>query len=195
MKNATISQMYAYIAILAGVFALLYAYFFVVAKDVTMYSLFLLLLGLSAMEVMVILYGKLKGAHTDMARIAFVFGVLGAFGMAVHGGYDLANAINPPSLANADLPSQVDPRGLLSFGFLGVGILKFSFLMAKDKYFPEGLSWVGYISGALFLLIYIARLTVLNPTSPVLLYPVLLNGFIVSPLWFLWVGYTFLKKS
>lgn len=195
MKNTTFARMTSYTAILAGLSALAYAYFFVVAKDVTMYSLCLLLLGLFSLEVMVALFGRLKSVHEDLARVAVVLGIIGAVGTAIHGGYDLANAINPPAVLSADLPNQVDPRGLLAFGFMGMAMLKISWLMSKDKYFPEGLSWVGYVSGALLIVIYIARLTVLNPTNPVLLYPVLLNGFILSPLWYLWLGYSFLKKN
>jgi hypothetical protein len=50
-----------------------------------------------------------------------------ALGAAIHGGYDLANLINLPASAAAlpDLPSQVDPRGLLTFGVMGLGLLNY----------------------------------------------------------------------
>lgn len=69
-----------------------------------------------------------------------------------------------------------------------------SYLMSKDKYFSKNLSFLGYVSGALLIVIYLARLTVLSPANPLLLYPILLNGFIVGPLWYLWVGLS-LKKA
>ncbi len=186
--NKTFQAVSSASAILAGVFAFAYAYFFVIAKDVTYYSFFLLLLGIILIEVVVALYGRLKNVNEDIARVALVFGVIGAAGMAIHGGYDLANAINPPALLNADLPNQVDPRGLLAFGFTGLAIFKFSWLMSKDKKISKGLAWLGFISGILLVIIYIARLTVLDPTNPILLYPVLINGFILNPLWYLWIG-------
>lgn len=195
MKEAMYTRMTSYTAIFAGLSALAYAYFFIVAKDVTMYSLFLLLLGLSSLEVFVALFGRLRAVHEDLARIAMALGVVGAAGAAIHGGYDLAIAINPPVVANADLPSQVDPRGLLTFGFMGIATFKMAWLLAKDKYFPTNLAWVGYASGVLLVVIYVARLTVLDPTNPVLLYPVLLNGFVLSPLWYLWLGYSWLKTK
>ena len=139
------NKMSSYTAILAGLFALAYAYFFIVAKDVTMYSLFLLLLGLATLEVVVALYGRLKVVNEGVARIAVVLGAFGAAGMAIHGGYDLANAINPPPALDPTLPSQIDPRGLLAFGFMGVAILKMSWLMKKSKSFPQGLTFVGYL--------------------------------------------------
>ena len=179
---------------LAGISALSYAYFFIVAKDPLMYSLSLLLLGVFSLKVMVALFGRLQKVDQDFARIALIFGIFGAAGMAIHGGYDLANAINPPAVLNTDLPSQVDPRGLLAFGFTGFAILKFSWLMAKDSYFPNGLRWIGFLSGALLVVIYVARLTVLNPANPILLYPVLVNGFVLGPLWYLWLGKVFRGK-
>lgn len=187
--------MFSSVAFLAGLSALAYAYFFVVARDPMLYSFFLLLLGVCSIEIMVALFGRLKHVHEDMARLAMVLGVIGAAGMAIHGGYDLANAINPPAAVNADLPSQIDPRGLLSFGFLGLGILKSSWLMTKDKGFPQGLQWTGYATGILLVIIYLARLTVLDPTDPILLYPVLINGFIVNPIWYLWIGKVFAEHK
>ncbi len=195
MKESTFNRMFAYSAILAGIFAFFYAYYFVIAKNVTLYSLFLLLFGLAALEVMVGLFGRLKSINEDIARLALVLGVIGATGMAIHGGYDLANAINPPSVMNTSLPSQVDPRGLLTFLFMGFGIIKISWLMSKDKNYTKGLYRTGFITGLLLLVIYIARMTVLDLKSPVLLYPVLVNGLIVNPLWYLWLGYSMLKKK
>ncbi len=182
------------LGILAGVSAFAYAYFFVIAKDVLFYSLSLTLLGLFALKFFIILYGRLEKINQDVARVGVILAALGAFGMLVHGGYDLANAINPSGAVNANLPSQIDPRGLLTFGLGGLGILKISYLMSKDKYFPKNLSLLGYVSGVLLVVIYLARLTVMNPANPVLLYPVLLNGFILGPAWYIWLGLS-LKKG
>lgn len=195
MKQAIFQKMSSYAAVLAGLSAFAYAYFFVVAKDVRMSSLFLLLLGLFALEVFIALYGKLKSVNEDLARVALVLGLIGATGTAIHGGYDLANAINPPSVINTDLPSQVDPRGLLSFGFTGLSILKFSWIMSNDKFFARWIRMLGYLSGVLLVIIYLARLVVLNPTNPLLLYPVLVGGFIANPLWYVGLGLSFDKKT
>lgn len=194
MNKSTYQGYTSLIGILAAVAALAYAYFFVVAKDVRLYSFSLTLLGLFTLKLFVVLYGRLKEVHEDIARVAVTLASIGAVGMLAHGGYDLANAINPPTGINVSLPSQVDPRGLLAFGLTGLGILKISYLMSKDKNFSKGLSLLGYVSGVLLIVIYLARLTVLDPTNPLLLYPVLLNGFVAGPLWYLWVGLS-LKKG
>lgn len=181
-------------AFLAGFFALCYAYFFIVAQNVLLYSLFLLLFGLFALKVIVALYNRLEDEDKYLARVALVLGVIGTAGAAVHGGYDLANAINAPTALNLDLPNQIDPRGLLAFGFTGLATVKFAWLMTRNSYFPKWLPVVGGISGVLLMVIYAARLIVLDPMNPVLLYPVLLNGFILGPLWYLWIGVALRKK-
>lgn len=115
-------------------------------------------------------------------------------GAALHGGYDLATVIHPPATPVPELPNPVDPRGLLTFGFTGVALLKLSWLMGRSQGFPRNLPVLGYLSGVLLLVIYLARLLILDPTNPLLLYPVLAEGFIVNPLWYLWLGAT-LRRS
>lgn len=181
-------------AYLAGISWLLYAYFFVIARDVFWYSLFLTLGGLFAVKVFMALYEKLKSVDSGFAKTCMVLGVAGALGTMVHGGFDLANAINPPTGANLTLPSQVDPRGLLAFGLTGLAVLKASYLMSKAKEFPKNLVYLGFLSGVLLLIIYLGRLIVLDPTSPILKYSILAEGFIVNPLWYLWLGKIFQKS-
>lgn len=175
-------------AYLAGLAGLAYAIAFVVLKDPFWSALFLLLGGLLAIPVMVALYGRLHVVEPNFALIVLVLGVTGAIGTAIHGGYDLANVINPPQGPMPNLPHPVDPRGLLAFGITGIALLKISWLMGKSQQFGKGLSLLGYLSGILLLVIYLARLIILDPTKPILLYTVLLEGFIVNPLWYLWLG-------
>jgi hypothetical protein len=40
----------------------------------------------------------------------------------------------------------------------------------------------------LLLVIYIGRLVVLDPEHPVLLVAALATGFVVNPLWWIWLG-------
>ena len=75
------------------------------------------------MPVMVALYERLRATDPAFALWGLVLGVIRALGAAAHGGYDLANAINPPAanpLADANLPFALDPRGLLTFGIAGL---------------------------------------------------------------------------
>lgn len=181
-------------AILAGLCGLAYSYYFVIAKNVQMYSLFLLLASILVLFLVPYLYDKLKDVDNNYAKLGALLLAVGSVGAMVHGGYDLANAINPVAGLDPNLPSQIDPRGLLAFGVTGLGIFKLSLLMRESKGIPEGLSLLGLLSGVLLVVIYMARLTVLSPTNPILLYPVLLEGFIVNPIWYIWLGIALKKK-
>ena len=72
--------------------------------------------------------------------------MVAAFGSAVHGGYDLANALNPPAAANADLPSQVDPRGLLTFGVASIALFVISWLIVGSGKLPRSLGVHGHLT-------------------------------------------------
>lgn len=172
----------------AGISAFLYAVSFIFLKDPLLYSIFLMLVGKFGLAVFVVLYDVIKDVNLRFARYVLILGVLGSAGALLHGGYDLANAINPPGSSNPDLPSQIDPRGLLTFGVMGAAILKLSILLVEGKKLSQGLGYLGMLSGLLMIVVYLGRLTVLDPTNPILLYPILLEGFIVGPVWYLWLG-------
>ena len=135
-------------------------------------------------------YQRVQPAEPGFALLALGLGLAGALGAAVHGGYDLSNAINPPldnTAAAANLPSQIDPRGMLTFGVAGLALFFFSWLMSRGG-FSRGLSGLGYGVAVLLVWIYLARLIVQTPTNPLLLAPVLLVGFILNPVWYIWLG-------
>jgi hypothetical protein len=163
-------------AILAGIGGLLYAIAFVFVSRSSpalgglLSALFLTLNGLLASSVLVTLYQHLRAANATAALWALVLGSAGALGAAIHGGYDLANAINPPATMNADLPNPVDPRGLLTFGAAGIALLVNAWLIGQDRAFPRGFGYLSYVLGALLLVIYLARLIILCHAKPVLLF-------------------------
>ena len=112
----------------------------------------------------------------------------GALGTTIHGGYDLANAINPPAGAPLGLPSQIDPRGLLTFGVAAIALFVVAWLIGQGRQLPIGLSYLGYLSALLLIILYVARLVIVDPTNPIILGPALLNGFLVNPAWYIWLG-------
>ena len=92
----------------------------------------LLFLGLLSTVAIVGLYSRLREIDAPFAVWALVLQLAGAFGAAIHGGYDLANAINPPG-ADSIFPSAVDPRGLLTFGVGGIGLFVMSWQTARCR--------------------------------------------------------------
>jgi hypothetical protein len=188
MKGTSIDRLGSWMAILAAIAGFLYTVSFVVLKNPLLYALFLTLLGLYAVPALLAVFYRVRDTDAGYALLALLFGLVGATGTAIHGGYDLSNAINPPANVPAgllDLPSQVDPRGLLTFGFTGVGLFVFAWLITRAASFPKSLGYLGYLSAILFIVLYLGRLIILNPANPIILVPVLLNGFIVSPLFYL----------
>jgi len=114
-----------------------------------------------------------------------------------HGAHhiDLANALHPPASLNTDLPNPIDPRGLLTFGIAGLGLFILSWLMTQDMRLPKGLAYLGILSAILMIILYLGRLIVLQATSLVIVIPALLEGFIVNPLWYIWLGFMFLRSK
>lgn len=191
-------------SILTGISSFLYALSFIVISrndpqlGGLLSALFLTLTGFFSVKVMVTLYQKLRGLDESWAYWTLIFALAGVFGAAVHGGYDLANSINPPSeLASVltSFPSQVDPRGLLTFGVASIGLGFFSWMIMRSKEFPRNLGLLGAVSATLLMVLYLGRLIVLSPSDPIIVWPALINGFILSPLFYLWLGSVLLKKA
>lgn len=207
MKPSTFDRFAGLCAVLAGVSTFLYAVSFVVimrsapAMGVLLSALFLLLSGLLATPVLTSLAARWQRVDAGAALWVVLLGGVGALGAAIHGGYDLANAINPPNLsvelssAAANLPSQIDPRGLLTFGVTGIALFGIAALAGRDRSFGRGLRYLTWLLAALLVVIYLARLIILSPASPLLLGPVLLAGFVVNPLWYIWLGVTLWRES
>jgi hypothetical protein len=154
-------------------------------------SIALLVGGIFTVVVMVAIYRRLLPVAAAAALLGLALVVIGATGAAVHGGFDLANAINVPvsdPLADAKLPSPIDPRGLLTFGLSGLGLL---LLMVKAREFAvitPRLAGLGVLVGALMIVIYLGRLIVLDPTNPLVAAPAALTGLILTPAFYIWLG-------
>jgi hypothetical protein len=151
-------------------------------------AIFLLLGGILATPVLVALYMLVRPASPGLALWAVVIALAGAIGSAIHGGFDLANVINDPAGPGSGFPNAVDPRGLLTFGFAAIATGVFAWLIVRGGALPRGLGILAGILAVLLAVIYVGRLVVLDPTHPVLLVAALTTGFVVNPLWWLWLG-------
>ena len=182
-------------AVLTGVVGFGYAVAFVILRSTTFSALFLMLGGLLGAAALVAIYARLKETDASFALWGLILGAVGAIGSAIHGGYDLANALHPPAAVNLDLPSQIDPRGLLTFGVAGLGLWVIAWLILRGGQFSKWLGYLGYVTAALLIIIYLARLIVLDATSPLVLAPALLAGFVASPVWYVWMGVSLWKGA
>jgi hypothetical protein len=179
---------------LAGLCGFLYSVSFVLVSRAApnlgqgLSGFFLLAGGILGASALLGLYLRLAPAGGGYAMWALVFGLGGALSATLHGGYDLANAVHSPG-QTTNLPSEVDPRGLGTFGLAGAAVLAFAYVMSHDDLFPRNLVYLGYVSGALLVLIYLARLIILTPSNPLVLGPAAVEGFVINPAWYIWLGF------
>jgi hypothetical protein len=172
-----------------------YAVSFVVLKDPLLSAVFLLLGGVLVTPVLVAVRERLREAAPVAAGWAILLALAGALGSAVHGGYDLANAVHPPAAVNADLPNPVDPRGLLTFGLTGLALIFLGVLIARTGRLPRWLGYLACLNGVLLVVLYLGRLIILDPTNLLIVIPALLTGFLLNPLWYAWLGVWLLRRG
>jgi hypothetical protein len=175
-------------AILAGAVTLVYSVSFVVLKNEGLSSLSLLVNGLLATAVMVALYENVRQAEPGFALWALLLGLAGGIGAALHGGYDLAAVLHQHGAVDPDLPSAMDPRGLLTFGASGIGLWVFAWLILRSQQLPKAIGYLGYLVAVLQIVLYLGRLILFDPGNPVILVAALLAGFIATPIWYAWLG-------
>ena len=187
MQSSSFEQFAAICSMLAGIAILLYSLSFLVLHSKLLSGLFLMLTGLLATAVLTALYSRLRETDATFALWAFVLALVGSLGAAIHGGFDLATAINNQAVSS--LPSAIDPRGLLTFGVTGIGVFSIAWLIGRSGGFPRGLNYWGYLLGVLQVVLYVAYLIITDTKNPVIAVDILLTGFIVNPIWYLWLGY------
>ncbi len=177
---------------------MLYAISFVIVRQLApdvgsvASALFLTLVGILSTVAITALWARFRDVAAELALWAYVMGVVGAIGSAIHGSFDLADAIHPSSIlaaaARADVPSEIDPRGFLAFFVTALALLAFSWLIVRTQRLPRTLGLIGYASATLLVFLYLARLIILTPTHPLVAALVILNGFFLTPMWLIGLG-------
>lgn len=171
----------------AGVTGLLYSLAFVVLRNDGLAALMLTAGGLVSVVALVGVFRVVREASPGLAMVGLIFGALGALGAAVHGAYDLANVLHAPG-GTTDLPNAVDPRGFLTFGVSGLGVFILSALARQTAPIPQAWALLGLLLGVLLVVIYLGRLIILDATSLIILLPAGLTGFVVNPIWYVWLA-------
>jgi hypothetical protein len=150
-------------------------------------SLLLLLGGVLSTAVLAALYQRVREAEPGFALWGLLLAAIGVLGSAIHGGFDLAVKIHP-AFDVPGVPNEVDPRGLLTFGVTGLGLLILSWVIRRDNGLPGGLGTLGMALGVLLVGIYVTRLYILDPNNLFLLGVAGVTGVVVHPVWFVWLG-------
>jgi hypothetical protein len=179
-------------ALLAAISGFLYTAFFAAAARgrsgaAKPSAVLLMVTGLLAIPVVVGVYERLRPSDPGFALLGLVFGLLGAAGAFLHGGYDLAVLLKPAGGTPIGA-SQVDPRGLLTFGATALALFVWARLIVLGRGFPQALAGVAALLGLLLVVVYLGRLILLDPNRLVVKATALLAGFVVAPIWYVWVG-------
>jgi hypothetical protein len=154
-------------------------------------SIALMVGGILSVAVLVAIYRRLLDSAAAIGLLGLMLMAVGAMGAMVHGGYDLANSINPPVtdvLGEAQLPHPIDPRGLLTFGITGLGLLVLMLQARRSAVLPANLASLGALVGVLLIVVYLGRLIVLTPTNPLVAVPAAATGLLLSPAFYIWLG-------
>ena len=177
-------------ALLAGIGALLYAVAFVVLQRQELYSCLLVANGLLGTAALIALHERVKATSAGFARLGMLLGVVGNVGASVHGAFDLSTVVGAGagSGASADLANMADPRGFLTFFVTGLALLILARQARAGGTLPANLGLLGMATGLALVWIYLARLLILDAKNPILAVPVLVGGFILVPVWYLWLG-------
>ena len=83
-------------------------------------------------------------------------------------------------------------RGFATFLLAGMTLALFSSLLGRVGA-PRGLVRLGWATAVLLAWVWVGRLTALNPKEPWVAPAVVGAGFIGVPLWYVWLGATFVR--
>jgi hypothetical protein len=139
------------------------------------------------------LYLRVRTVDEGFALLALAAGLLGAAGTLLHGTFDLGVLANEPA-HGFDYPSPTDPRGFATFLLAGATLALFSYLLGRSGA-ARGLVRLGYVTALLLAWVWLGRLTALDPKQPWVAPAVIGSGFIGVPLWYAWVGRSFLVAA
>jgi hypothetical protein len=157
----------------------------------TVASIALMAGGLLSILVLVAVYRRLVDSAAAIGLLGLLVVAVGATGAMVHGGYDLANSVHAPVtdiFAEAQLPSPIDPRGLLTFGVTGLGLLLLAWQSRRSGTLPARLAALGMVLGSLLIVVYLGRLLIVTPTNLLVAIPAALTGIVLSPTFYIWLG-------
>ena len=185
-------------ALAAATLSLIYALAFVLLKSDQIAAGALLAGGLLSTVALLGFYGRVRAAGM-LAMLGLFLGLVGTIGAAIHGAYDLAVILGPetdvPAIFPGSVvgPNPVDPRGFLTFGVAGLGVLVLSSAAMMVDRLPRTLLYLGVAFGILLVVIYLGRLIILDSNNVLVLGPAALAGVVVGPLWYGWVGWLLLN--
>jgi hypothetical protein len=139
--------------------------------------------GLVGLPVLVAIYQRVRAVDDGFAIVGLVVAAAAALGSVLHGAHDIAVFANPEvATGNADYPNFTDPRGFSTFALFGLGMLVLAALCRAAR-FSRQIPFVGAVTGVLAMIVYIGRVTVLDPKRWWVAIAAVGAGVVGVPLW------------
>ncbi len=185
-------------SLFVGLGALVYAIIFITIvegnTETGPWFAILMLGALTTVPVLIALYYRLRAFDEAAALTFLVLGLFGAFGGVIHGGYELAAIVTPPTEPYYPGPESVT-KGVLRYLVAGLSLLVIAWLVWASGVLPRGIAYLAGIGGVLLVFIYIGRLfDFITPGDYVSLIPPIVYGFLVHPILYGWIGLIFLRR-
>jgi hypothetical protein len=139
--------------------------------------------GIIGLPVLVAIYLRVRHVDEGFAIVALVIALAAALGSVLHGAHDIAVFAHPDKVTtSADYPNFTDPRGFSTFALFGLGMIVLA-AMSHAAALPKPIALVGAITGALAVVVYIGRVTVLDPKRWWVAIAAVGAGVVGVPLW------------
>jgi hypothetical protein len=151
--------------------------------------------GLLTLPVLVALYARLREREPEFAFLGVLLGTVGVLATAAHGAFDVAGLSKrvKPDLSN--VPSFVDPRGFATFGLTALALLVFGIIGLRRGGLDRAVARVAVLAAVLLVVLYVGRLTVLDPEANVIKATALISGLVVTPAFFLLFARSLLQTA
>jgi hypothetical protein len=140
--------------------------------------------GLATLPVIVALYAVMRDREPEFAFLGTLLGAVGALATATHGAFDVAGLSKTVKPDLSDVPSFVDPRGFTTFGITGLALLVFGVLGLRVGGLDRTVARLAVFAAVLLAVLYVGRLTLLNPETNVIKATALFSGLLVNPAFF-----------
>jgi len=144
--------------------------------------------GLIGLPVLVAIYQRVRHVDEGFAIVALVIASAAALGTVLHGAHDIAVFAHPEKVtAGTEYPNFTDPRGFSTFALFGLGMIVLA-AMTRGAGFAKPIPTIGAVSGVLAVIVYIGRVTVLDPKRWWVAIAAVGAGVVGVPLWNVLIG-------
>lgn len=194
VRNSVYEIFAGWCAVLAGVFAFLYAIAALLVAPASpalgagIASAILFLVGLLSTALFTGLFERLRrGPGAAFALWGFVLGFAASFQMMIVGTGELAALVRAPSGQTAPF-SPLSPSIALAYGIFAAAVIVLSVVVLVGRRLPPIVGYIGFVAAGFLIVVFFTGLLIAPTTSLLLMAPFILNGFLILPMWYLWTG-------